>query len=163
MSAYARTDERRSGGNESQTRLLIPALAPFYAVVADLAWPIIRITPAAILLIMHGWGKLAAGPTPVIAGMAKYGISPPGPMGYIVIFLETVGAVCVALGLFTRFFAAGLAIQMAVLALYVHAPWGPSPNSSTYQLVLTWGLIFFAIALRGGGPYSLDRKIGREL
>jgi len=26
-----------------------------------------------------------------------------------------------------------------------------------------WGLLFFAIALRGGGPYSLDRKIGREL
>ena len=26
-----------------------------------------------------------------------------------------------------------------------------------------WGLILFAVALRGGGPYSLDRKIGREL
>jgi hypothetical protein len=29
--------------------------------------------------------------------------------------------------------------------------------------VLLWGLMCFAIALRGGGPYSLDRKIGREL
>jgi uncharacterized membrane protein YphA (DoxX/SURF4 family) len=28
---------------------------------------------------------------------------------------------------------------------------------------LFWGLILFAIALRGGGPYSLDRKLGREL
>jgi len=26
-----------------------------------------------------------------------------------------------------------------------------------------WGLICFAIALRGGGPHSLDRKLGREL
>jgi putative oxidoreductase len=26
-----------------------------------------------------------------------------------------------------------------------------------------WGLIMFAIALRGGGPYSLDRKLGWEL
>jgi hypothetical protein len=26
-----------------------------------------------------------------------------------------------------------------------------------------WGLMFAAIALRGGGPYSLDRRIGREL
>ena len=25
------------------------------------------------------------------------------------------------------------------------------------------GLVMLAIALRGGGPYSLDRKIGREL
>jgi len=26
-----------------------------------------------------------------------------------------------------------------------------------------WGIIMFAIALRGGGPYSLDRVIGKEL
>jgi len=29
--------------------------------------------------------------------------------------------------------------------------------------VLLWGLVCFAIALRGGGPYSLDRKLGKEL
>ena len=28
---------------------------------------------------------------------------------------------------------------------------------------LFWGLIMFAIALRGGGPYSFDRRIGKEL
>jgi len=26
-----------------------------------------------------------------------------------------------------------------------------------------WGMIFFAIALRGGGPYSFDRLLPREL
>jgi len=26
-----------------------------------------------------------------------------------------------------------------------------------------WGAIIFAIALRGGGPYSLDRKLGRKI
>ena len=29
-----------------------------------------------------------------------------------------------------------------------------------YEYTLLWGLVCFAIALRGGGPYSLDRKIG---
>jgi uncharacterized membrane protein YphA (DoxX/SURF4 family) len=29
--------------------------------------------------------------------------------------------------------------------------------------VLIWGLILFAIAVRGGGPYSLDRKLGFTL
>jgi hypothetical protein len=29
--------------------------------------------------------------------------------------------------------------------------------------VLLWGVVRPAIALRGGGPYSLDRKIGKEL
>jgi putative oxidoreductase len=32
-----------------------------------------------------------------------------------------------------------------------------------YEYVLLWGLVSFAIALRGGGPYSLDRKLGVEL
>jgi hypothetical protein len=26
-----------------------------------------------------------------------------------------------------------------------------------------WGMLALAIALRGGGPYSVDRKLGREL
>jgi putative oxidoreductase len=32
-----------------------------------------------------------------------------------------------------------------------------------YEYPLMWGLIMLAIALRGGGPYSLDRRLGREL
>ena len=32
-----------------------------------------------------------------------------------------------------------------------------------YEFTLMWGLICFAIALRGGGPYSLDRKLGVQL
>ena len=32
-----------------------------------------------------------------------------------------------------------------------------------YEYPLMWGLVMLAIALRGGGPYSLDRVIGREL
>ena len=35
--------------------------------------------------------------------------------------------------------------------------------SRGYEYVLLWGLVSVAIALRGGGPYSLDRKIGIEL
>jgi hypothetical protein len=29
--------------------------------------------------------------------------------------------------------------------------------------VMLWGLVALAIWWRGGGPYSLDRAIGREL
>jgi putative oxidoreductase len=40
---------------------------------------------------------------------------------------------------------------------------GFSWTNHGYEYVLLWGLASFAIALRGGGPYSLDRKLGREL
>jgi putative oxidoreductase len=68
---------------------------------------------------------------------------------------------CIALGLFTRFWAAAATIEMAVI-VYHHLPkfgW----TERGYEYPLMWGLIMLAIALRGGGPYSLDRKIGREL
>ena len=32
-----------------------------------------------------------------------------------------------------------------------------------YEYVMMWGMLAFAIALHGGGPWSVDRKIGREL
>lgn len=145
-----------------QMRLLIPALAPFYARVADLSYPLIRIAVGAPLL-GHGVGKLMAGPAPVIATMERIGAQPAALMAYIVMFLETVGAVCIILGLFTRFFAAALCIESLVLVFVAHWPNGFPANRNGYEMVLTWALIYLAIALRGGGPWSLDRKLGREL
>jgi putative oxidoreductase len=77
----------------------------------------------------------------------------------VVLFLETVGAICIVLGLFTRVFAAAIAIQMAVITFAVMMPNGWGRMEYTFM----WGIIMFAIALRGGGPYSLDRAIGKEL
>jgi len=42
-------------------------------------------------------------------------------------------------------------------------PKGFSVGAGGYEYVLFLGIVMFAIALRGGGPYSLDRKIGKEL
>ena len=71
----------------------------------------------------------------------------------------------VMLGLFTRFFAAAIAIEFGVITFVAHWPngYGWTNPRGGWEYPLMWGLLFFAIALRGGGPYSLDRKIGREL
>src|ERR1043165_3124342 len=143
-------------------KLLIPALAPFYAHVTDLSWLILRLT-AGLMLVPRGIPKWQAGiGSFATAGLAKRGIEPSLPLAYIVVFLETVGGVCIALGLFTRFFAAALSIHLLVVT-FVHVPQGFAWSARGYEYALFWGLILFAIALRGGGPYSLDRKIGREL
>ena len=73
--------------------------------------------------------------------------------------LESFGGLLIILGLFTRFFAAGIAIEMAIIAFKVKMPLG----FGQMELFLLWGIVMLAIALRGGGPYSLDRKIGKEL
>jgi len=146
------------GRAASEPKLLIPELSGFYTAVSDLWYPMIRLV-AGGFLFYHGWGKLMSGVAPVAAGLAKYHIEPHEPAAYIVIFLETVGALCVALGLFTRFFAAGIAIEMAVISFAAKLPLG----FAQMEMFLLWGTVMFAIALRGGGPYSLDRLIGKEL
>ncbi len=148
--------------DQVQTRLLIPALAPFYQRVSDFSYPLIRIAVGGPMLV-HGVMKLMNGPAPVIASMERIGIQPAAPMAYILMFLETVGAACIILGLFTRFFAAALCIESLIIAFVAHWPNGFPANRNGYEMVLTWAIIYLAIALRGGGPWSLDRKLGREL
>ncbi|HEY6022930.1 MAG TPA: DoxX family protein [Pseudolabrys sp.] len=147
-----------NGRASSEPKLIFPGLAGFYETVADLWYPMIRIVAGGSLLY-HGWGKVAAGQFSIASTLVKYGIQPAAPLGYVVPFLETVGAVCVILGLATRFFAAGIAIEMAVIAFVVKMPLG----YSQMELFVLFGIVFFAIALRGGGPYSLDRVIGKQL
>ena len=145
----------------AQTKLLIPGLRPFYAWAEPLSWALVRIT-AGLMIIPHGWPKLMAGVGPVAANaLAKRGIEPAEPLAVILIVLETLGGLCVALGLFTRFFAAAITIEMAVIVYHSLPKFGWTERG--YEYPLMWGLIMLAIALRGGGPYSLDRRLGREL
>lgn len=147
-----------NGRAGSEPKLIFPGLAGFYAAVADLWYPLIRITAGATLFT-HGWVKLHAGVGAISGAMAKSGFVPATGFAYAAIFLETVGAVCIVLGLLTRFFAAALAIEFACITFIVYMPLGYGRMEAT----LIWGILFFAIALRGGGPYSLDRMIGKEL
>ena len=145
----------------SPPRLLIPQLKPFYDLVEPLSWALIRIT-AGLMIIPHGWPKLMAGIGPTAANaLAKRGIEPAEPLAIVLIFLETVGGLCVALGLGTRFFAAAITIEMAVITSVYWPRFGWTERG--YEYPLMWGLVMLAVALRGGGPYSLDRKLGREL
>ena len=142
-------------------RLLIPQLRPFYERVEPLSWLLIRLT-AGLMIIPHGWPKLMMGVTATAQmALVKRGIAPAEPLAVVLITLETLGGLCVALGLFTRFWAAAITIEMLVI-VYHHLPkfgW----TAPGYEYPLMWALVMLAIALRGGGPYSLDRLIGREL
>lgn len=148
-----------SAGNEP--KLIFPGLAGFYASVSDLWYPMIRIALGAILF-MHGWGKWNAGTARIGNAFAtNYGL--PSVFAYPALFLETVGAICIVVGLFTRFFAAAIAIELLIAMYAAHWAKGFSVGGGGYEYVLFLGIVTFAVALRGGGPYSVDRMIGKEL
>ena len=150
---------------------IIAPLASFYAQSRDLAWLVIRLTAGGMLLV-HGILKampmaekgFAATIEAFAAGsLARRGIEPHLAGAYVVFFLETIGAIMLMLGLFTRLIAAAIAIEFAIITFVAHWPLGFSWSRGGWEFPLFWGLIVFAIALRGGGPYSLDRKLGWEL
>jgi putative oxidoreductase len=154
--------------SDPEPRPVISALAPFYAWTRGLAYPFIRLVLGG-LLIFHGVisGKLT-GDTSVTgfaAGLARRGLEPALPLAYVVFFNETIGAICLILGLLTRVVAASVAIELAVITFVVYWPNGfrfTSPGAGA-EFTFLWGLMVFAVALRGGGPYSLDRKLGWEI
>ena len=146
-----------------EPKLLIGRLEPFYAWVRDLGWPLVRVAVGGTLLT-HGVRKVMEGTIAAFAvsSMERRGIH--FNVAYLVWFNETIGAVLIALGLFTRFIAAAVAIEFAVIT-YTVFPNGYviSNSGGGWGYPLLVGALCLAIALRGGGPYSLDRALGREL
>ncbi len=165
------TSESRPILPPSEPKPIIAPLTTFYAHSRDLSYLVIRLTAGGMLLT-HGIMKVMPmaekGFTATIeafaaGSLARRGIDPSVPLAYVVFGLETIGAICIILGLFTRFFAAAIAIEFALITFVAHWPQGFGWSRGGWEYPLFWGLIMFAIALRGGGPYSLDRKLGWEL
>jgi putative oxidoreductase len=150
--------------NGGGPKLIFPGLAGFYATMQPITYTIVRVVIGATIF-MHGWGKVTGGvPT---AYFARIGMPAPTAMAYWAVFIETVGAICVAIGLFTRFFAAALAIEMLIAMFLVHWANGflvsVGQQKNGIEFVLLLGVVFLAIAIRGGGPYSVDAKLPKEL
>src|SRR5215216_7904539 len=152
-----------SGDTTPEPRPVIPALGKYYAFTSDLAYRIVRVA-AGLWLIPHGWGKWSVGAQAVAANvLARRGIEPALFWAYVLMILETLGGVMIAIGLFTRPVALLLFIEFLVIVFKAHLPAGWSPSTGGAEFVAMWCLIFLAILLRGGGPWSLDRKLGREV
>ena len=148
---------------QGETKLLYPGLGGFYEAMLPIAATLVRII-VGIMFLMHVSAKFKLGADVVAANIfAKNGIEPALMWAYVIMCLESVGGVCLILGLFTRFFAAALAIDMLVALLIVHLPKGYAAGGGGYEYVLLIGAVCFTIAIRGGGPYSVDRAIGKEL
>src|SRR4051812_24345679 len=112
------------GMDNRRTRLLIPGMRPFYEWAEPVSWALVRLT-AGLMIIPHGWPKVMAGIGPTAASaLAKRGIEPAEPLAVVLMLLETVGGLCVAVGLFTRFFAVAIAFEMAVIVVLYFPKFG---------------------------------------
>lgn len=145
----------------SGPRPMVPALAKHYPQAEQWAYLVLRVA-AGLMLIPHVWPKLMAGPAAIAANvMVRRGVEPALAAAYIAIILEVAGAILITLGLFTRAMALLLVLEFIVIAkVHSVAGWGVSAGGS--EFVVLWLLVYLYILARGGGPYSVDAKLGRE-
>jgi len=117
--------------------------------------------------VMHGSQKLlgafGGGGVSGVAGMlTKIGLEPAHILAWVISITEFVGGVCVFLGFITRFWAAGLVIDMGVAIAKVHLPNGFFAAKGGMELPLSFGVMALVILLTGPGSLSVDRATGIE-
>ena len=115
-----------------------------------------------LVFLVHGYQKLFVyGFGGVGASFAKMGIPSPAVFAIIVTLVEFLGGIALLLGLFTRWAALLLAINMLVAVVRVHLPSGFFlPRGYEYALTLLCANI--ALILTGPGRPALDRMMGRR-
>jgi putative oxidoreductase len=147
----------------NETKLIFPGLAGFYASMLPVAATLVRVV-VGIMFLVHVWGKFNAGHARIAAAFGNnYGLPMPGLFAYAAMGMELIGGICLIIGLFTRFWAAALAVEIGIALIVAHLPKGYSIGAGGYEYVLLIGVVLLTIAMRGGGPYSVDAKIGKEL
>jgi putative oxidoreductase len=125
----------------------------------DLSLLVLRIVFGGYMLVAHGLPKLmsfsekASGfPDPLGIG-SKYSL-------ICTIGFEVFGALCIILGLFTRFAALSGVFTMAVAFILVHK--SVFMGSGNGELAFVYLAAFLGLFIAGGGRYSLEANMGAK-
>ncbi len=150
----------------AETQYVIPGLGGIYQRFGKFAWPIVRIAYGAWYM-PHGLQKLFGWFGGNINGVAKgiesIGWHPPLFWAYYLGCLELFGGFLLLLGLFTRPVALLFAGFMFVATFQYNIKFGYFWVKGGMEMPLLLLVVAIAILVRGGGEYSLDRKLGREI
>ncbi|MCS3443309.1 DoxX family protein [Microbacterium phyllosphaerae] len=105
----------------------------------------------------HGAQKIFEYTLPgTIGSFAGMGVPLPEIAAPVVAFVELIGGILLALGLFTRPVGILLAVDMIVALVAVHLPAGLWVGEGGYEFVAVLGVAALALAFTGAGRFSLD-------
>ncbi len=145
---------------------LVPAFASIADGLSPFAEPMLRVVTG-LILIPHGAQKLFGwfgGYGVEATGQffaAKLGL--PASLALLAGLIEFFGGLMLAAGFLTRGVAALVFGLMAVAVLFVHLPVGFFWTAGGFEYPLLWGVVALYFVVKGGGRYSVDALIGREI
>ncbi len=150
----------------SSAKPIVPAFGAIQEALAPFAEPAVRVTTG-LLLLPHGAQKL-------FGWFGGYGVEATGqffatklglPASFALLagLIEFFGGLMLAAGFATRIAAALVFGLMAVAVVQVHLGMGFFWTGGGFEYPLFWGVVALSYVVRGGGRYSVDALIGREI
>jgi putative oxidoreductase len=143
-------------------KLLIPPLGRLYDLFRPITEPLIRLM-AGGALAFHGYQILFGN----IEGAGRFfesvGFDDGLFWAWVVGTLEFGCGLLLALGLFTRLAAGPIIVFMIVAIVTYHWPNGFNWEARGIEYPLFWAIVVFHFLVHGGGRFSLDALIGREV
>lgn len=143
-------------------RLLIPALGPLYGRLAPVTEPLIRLV-AGLSLMAHGFPILFSNTAGAARFFESIGFAPGLFWAYVVGLVELVCGLFLAVGFLTRLVAVPIIGFLAVAILTYHWQFGFAWQNRGFEYPLFWSIVVFHFLVRGGGKWSIDALIGREV
>jgi putative oxidoreductase len=150
----------------THTKPVIPFVRAITEALSPAAEPLVRVA-AGLMLVPHGAQKL-------FGWFGGYGVEAtgqffadklgmPASLAVVAGAIEFFGGLALAAGALTRPIAALIVGVMAVAVMQVHLPAGFFWTDGGYEYPLLWGIVALSYVIRGGGRYSVDALIAREI
>ena len=143
-------------------RYIFPFVAPLYNWLQPAVYPLVRMS-LGFILVPHGYDKLFQGGAANTANNALLkSLGNPLLWAYFIGYVELIGGLLLIVGFLTRLAAGAIAIQMFVISFFILWPvWGWTRRGMEFAVFML--LIAVAIFIKGGGRFSVDRLLPREL
>ena len=143
-------------------RFIIPALGPLYRALGPVTEPLIRIVAGGSLAI-HGYPILFGNTASVGSFLQNTGFENGLFWAYVVGAVEFFCGIWLALGFLTRLVAIPFIVFLLVSIVSYHWQFGFHWENRGFEYPLFWSIVVFHFLVHGGGRWSLDALIGREI
>ncbi|WP_144633896.1 DoxX family protein [Bordetella genomosp. 13] len=161
-----RTASVAQNGPAGHDRSLFPALAavcaraePYFYALLRAAFGLIMLTHGLPKLMGASHGSMAdpmAGSINLIQNVMGLPFAP--QLAFLVMLLESVGAVMLAVGLWTRLVALLIVAEMAAISYALGPTWPWIDRGIEYPVLMAFLALYMAV--RGSGPMAVERRLG---
>jgi len=143
----------------SPPQLLFPTFARVYGILAPLSVFLMRVI-AGGTFALHGWPKIQA-PFKNVEMVENLGFVPGAIWSPALAGTEFFGGILIAIGFLTRPAAVAATIVLLVTAWFHWLVQGEGFSGAEKSLL--WAAITYYFVAHGGGPFSVDRALRREI